>query len=172
MLEEMCKSSNEWGAICSTSLSSDASATNWWACAEPPQDLQEVPEGREKCLFSWGVHASTSGLCSEMCWCLLTVAQFFLGCAEGMAAYVSWIFIWSHSTVRWQFLLTLWGLLTATPWHDTYGRPEIWEFAAAAPVEFNIVQCLMFTKWIERIKQQTWSRSNKMSYSKEPPTPH
>jgi len=23
----------------------DASATNWWACAEPPQDLQEVPEG-------------------------------------------------------------------------------------------------------------------------------
>lgn len=65
------------GATCSTSLSSDASATNWWACAEPPQDLQEVPEGREKWLFSWSVHASTSGLCSEICWCLLTVAQFF-----------------------------------------------------------------------------------------------
>ena len=150
------------GATCSTSLSSDASATNWWACAEPPQDLQEVPEGREKWLFSWGVHASTSGLCSEICWCLLTVAQFFLSCAERRTAYVSWIFIWSHSTVRWQFLLTLWGLLTATPWHDTYGRPEIREFA---------VQCLISTKCIERVKQQTWSRSNKMSYSKEPSTP-
>ena len=48
------------GAICSSSLSSDASATNWWACAEPPQDLQEVPEGMEKWLFPRGVHASTS----------------------------------------------------------------------------------------------------------------
>lgn len=71
----------------------------------------------------------------DACWLLLS---FFLSCAERRTAYVSWIFIWSHSTVRWQFLLALWGLLAATPWHDTYGRPEIWEFVAAAPVEFNV----------------------------------
>ena len=150
------------GATCSTSLSSDASATNWWACAEPPQDLQEVPEGRksgcfhEVCMLPPVVFVQKY---VDACWLLLS---FFLSCAERRTAYISWIFIRSHSTVRWQFLLTLWGLLTATPWHDTYGRPEIREFA---------VQCLISTKCIERVKQQTWSRSNKMSYSKEPPTP-
>lgn len=78
MLEDMCKSSNEGGGP---------------LVALPCRQMPVPPIGglvlnhlkicrrclkaREEWLFSWGVHASTSGLCSEICWCLLTVAQFF-----------------------------------------------------------------------------------------------